>query len=282
MPRPHSRAGRPGPGTRPPRSGVPVRASSSVSVSSATISPSRTSSSRSQRCASSMTWLDTSKVAPASASRWNRFHRSRRSTGSRPTVGSSSTSSSGESSRATASDDPGQLAAGQLADHLVALVGEVDLLEHPVDVRARRPQDGGEVPQVLDHREVGVDRGSLGDVADPAAQRRAAGRQAEHLAGPGDHRLHPDDGPHQGGLAAAAGAEQPGDDAPADVEVQSVQHLPGAADHPQAPYPYRDVVVHAHVDHSTPPRAPCQGPLGGPHVSLIAVRGQTLPQPGGL
>lgn len=60
------------------------------------IRPSRISSSRWQRSASSITWLDTSTAAPPSAIRWNSSHRSRRSTGSRPTVGSSSSSSRGE------------------------------------------------------------------------------------------------------------------------------------------------------------------------------------------
>ena len=62
--------------------------------------PPRRRSRRSQRSASSMTWLETRTVAPAVASPWNVFHRSRRSTGSSPTVGSSSTSSSGSLRRA--------------------------------------------------------------------------------------------------------------------------------------------------------------------------------------
>ena len=82
----------------------PVRSRSSAGVVSATRPPSRISSSRSQRAASSITWLETSNVAPSSARRWNRVQRSRRSTGSSPTVGSSSTSRSGSPSSAAASD----------------------------------------------------------------------------------------------------------------------------------------------------------------------------------
>ena len=66
--------------------------------------PSRISSSRSQRPASSMTWLETNRVVPAAARAWKRAHRSWRSTGSSPTVGSSRTSSSGSASRAQASE----------------------------------------------------------------------------------------------------------------------------------------------------------------------------------
>jgi RNA polymerase sigma-70 factor, ECF subfamily len=86
------------------RSGAPVRSSSRSGGSAATIRPSWSSRSASHRSASSITWLETSSVAPASASVWQVFQRSRRSTGSSPTVGSSSTSSSGSLSSAVASD----------------------------------------------------------------------------------------------------------------------------------------------------------------------------------
>src|SRR5207248_4008220 len=65
------------------RSSVPAAARTAATVSSATIRPSRSRISRSQRPASSITWLDTTSVVPASARTWNRFHRSSRSTGSR-------------------------------------------------------------------------------------------------------------------------------------------------------------------------------------------------------
>ena len=54
---------------------------------SASSRPSRSNTMRSQRSASSMTWLETSSVTPASASDRNSAHTSRRSTGSRATVG---------------------------------------------------------------------------------------------------------------------------------------------------------------------------------------------------
>ena len=74
----------------------------SVGVPSAMNTPSRIRSSRSQRSASSMTWLETSTATPVSARSWNVVQRSSRSTGSSPTVGSSSTSMLGLPSRATA------------------------------------------------------------------------------------------------------------------------------------------------------------------------------------
>src|SRR5262249_43784329 len=85
-------------------SSAPVRSRRPSGVSPATIDPSRMSSSRSQRSASSMTWLETSRVVPASANERNSSQSSWRSTGSSPTVGSSSTSSSGSPSSAAARD----------------------------------------------------------------------------------------------------------------------------------------------------------------------------------
>ena len=83
---------------------MPAAALTPAGVSSAISSPSRMSSSRSQRLASSMTWLETSTVVPAAASRGTGAHSSSRSTGSCPTVGSSSTSTSGLPTSAQASE----------------------------------------------------------------------------------------------------------------------------------------------------------------------------------
>src|SRR6185312_14092684 len=81
-----------------------VNSSSARGVSSARTSPLRMSTSRSQRVASSMTWLETRSVVPLSCSLRKSVLSSTRSTGSRPTVGSSSTRSSGEPSSAAARD----------------------------------------------------------------------------------------------------------------------------------------------------------------------------------
>src|ERR1035437_682905 len=82
----------------------PVRAKSASGESSARIWPSRMSRSLWQRSASSMTWLDTMSVVPDEARAANNTQMSRRSRGSRPTVGSSSTSSRGEPRRAVANE----------------------------------------------------------------------------------------------------------------------------------------------------------------------------------
>src|SRR5690606_15819041 len=69
------------------RSSAPAADLISGGVPSAMISPSRMSSSRWHRSASSMTWLVTSTVVPSAARAWKRLHSSSRSTGSCPTVG---------------------------------------------------------------------------------------------------------------------------------------------------------------------------------------------------
>ena len=100
-------------------------------------------------------------------------------------------------------------------------------MQGPVDVGRALPagdaEDGGEVVEVLACGEVGVDGRRLGDVADPGAQVAVARRTAEDGEGAGDVRLRADDRPHQGGLAAAAGAEQAGDAAARDGEAEPVE-----------------------------------------------------------
>ena len=50
---------------------------------------------------------------------------------------------------------------------------------------------------------------------------------------PAGDDLHPDDGPHQGRLAAAAGPEEPDDLAPRHRDVEVGQHLAPAPHDPQ-------------------------------------------------
>ena len=153
-------------------SSATVLASSPAGVSSAISRPSRISSSRSQREASSITWLETSTAAPASARRWKVSHSSTRSTGSRPTVGSSSTSSAGSPSRATASETrerwPPESRLTIRSRSLARATG-LDALARPGRADA---EDPGEEAEVLGDGEVVVHAGLLGDVADPVAQRR--------------------------------------------------------------------------------------------------------------
>src|SRR5581483_4691004 len=113
--RQHAERGRGGSASAHPRASIkrrktassasaPVCSRSSAGVPAASSRPSRMSRSRWQRSASSITWLETRSVVPAAARRWKVSQRSRRRTGSRPTVGSSSTSSSGAPRSAVASE----------------------------------------------------------------------------------------------------------------------------------------------------------------------------------
>ena len=107
--------------------------------------------------------------------------------------------------------DARALAAGEAADHLVDVYAEAHGRNRLLDPRARRAEHAGEELEVLAHAEIAVDGRSLGDVADPAAQPLGARRRAQDLDLARLDDLHADYRPHQGRLAATAGAEQPGD-----------------------------------------------------------------------
>ena len=135
--------------------------------------------------------------------------------------------------------DARALAAGELVDPHLGVVAEHDLGDHPlhlgVEVAAADADDGREVPQVLGDRQVVVDAGLLGDVADPAPQRRAAGRQAEDLDVAALDDLDTDDRPHERGLATAARAEQADDLTAVHGHVQARDDDAPATHHPQVP-----------------------------------------------
>ena len=103
-----------------------------------------------------------------------------RSTGSRPTVGSSSTSSSGSraarprATRAPAGRRRGGRPGGRRG-------GRDRPSRSPRRRAAGRAEHAGEVAQVLADGQVGVDRRRLRDVADPAAQAAASRPAAEHV-----------------------------------------------------------------------------------------------------
>ena len=199
-------------------------------VSSAMSRPSRMSSSRSQRSASSITWLDTIRPSPASASRWNSDHSSRRSTGSRPTVGSSSTSRSGLASRATASE--ARLTADRRERRRPpgrAAVGEADRLDRRVDLDCGRRRAPGRRRAGSRARSGRRTRSAPASRSRPGRAAAAAGRLPEHRHGAGLDDLHADDRAHQGGLAAAGGTQQPGDRRAADVG-RAREHGASAAD----------------------------------------------------
>ena len=132
--------------------------------------------------------------------------------------------------------DPAALAAGEVPGEGVGVGGEVHVGDGAFDVLV--PVSGGgpagvedrrEVGQVLSDRQVVVDGGVLGDVADAGAQGGVARGAAEHLQGAGDLGLGADDRAHQGGLAAARGAQQSGDLAVRHGEVEALEDLAGAA-----------------------------------------------------
>ena len=172
--------------------------------------PSRISSSRSQRPASSMTWLETNSVVPAAARAWKRAHRSWRSTGSSPTVGSSRTSSSGAASSAQARETRPAARPTACPTCLGRAVGQPDVGQRAVGVGAGRAVEGGEVAGVVPGREVAVDATAVW-VTYPTRRRSGASRPACRAPGPRPGRpLHPDDAAHERGLAAAARPQQAG------------------------------------------------------------------------
>ena len=150
---------------------APGAARARRACASARMPPSRRSSSRSQRAASSITWLETSSVVPPAASSWKKSQRSRRSTGSRPTVGSSRTSTSGSFEQRRRERHACPLATGEPPDEPARLVAETDPSDRRVDAVARDAEHAREVVEVLAHGEIAVDGGRLGHV-------RRAGRAA--------------------------------------------------------------------------------------------------------
>ena len=112
--------------------------------------------------------------------------------------------------------------------------GEVDRVDGPLGRRRGRPRGRGRSSATLvAHGEVAVDARRLGEVADTVAQGRRPGRLAEDGDGAALDDLDPDDGAHQGGLAATARAEQTDHLALGDPDRQVGEHLAPAANHPQ-------------------------------------------------
>ena len=117
-----------------------VAAAAPAGGSDARMRPSRMSSSRSQWPASSITWLETSRLVPPSASSRNIAHRSRRRTGSRPTVGSSSTSSCGSFRSAVASETRARWPPESRSTTRSANSRQPDRRDHGLHPRGRRPE----------------------------------------------------------------------------------------------------------------------------------------------
>ena len=110
-----------------------------------------------QWSASSITWLETSNVVPRRASWWNCSHRSTRSTGSRPTVGSSSTSRSGMRHQRAGQRDSGALTAGKVAAQRGSVIVEADGRDRFVGGAGVGAVQRREVAHVVDDPQVVVD-----------------------------------------------------------------------------------------------------------------------------
>ena len=217
---------------------VRVRVRRASGVSSARISPSRMRSRRWQRSASSMTWEETRSVAPRSAAMAvEEVPQVAAQDGVEADGGFVEDEEFGGAEEGDGEGDAAALAAGEVAGEGVGVGGEVDVGDGAGDVLvaavgggAAGVEDRGEVVEVLADRQVVVDGGGLGDVADAGAEGGVAGGVAEDVEGAGDLGLGADDRAHEGGLAAAGGAEQAGDLAARDGEVEAAQDGAGASD----------------------------------------------------
>ena len=124
------------------------------------------------------------------------------------------------------------LAAGVGGHGPVCQGGEPDDVEDLIQVAGPAASQGGEVAQVLAGGQVSIDGLALGDVADPTAHGGSAGSVPEDLD-LSAVALDADDGAHEGGLAAARGAEQAGDGAGRQVQVQAVEDFFAPTGHAQ-------------------------------------------------
>ena len=199
---------------------------------------------------------DDEGVAALGEVRGRASHRSRRSTGSRPTVGSSSTSSVGRPTRAAASETRDSWPPERSWTSWSAYDTRSTSLERAVDglaqLGAAQADGAAEVGDVVAHAEVGVDARALGDVADLGAQHRRAGRVAEHGDGARLDDLHPDEAAHQRRLARARRPEQAHDLAGGDLEIEPGDDAALAAHDLQAAHGDRRSTVIHHVMKSTP------------------------------
>ena len=151
------------------RSSVPACARSSAPVPRAITRPARMNSSSSQRSASSMTWLDTTIVAPPSARARKWPQNWTRSSGSTPTVGSSRKSDRRPVDQRAGERQAPPLAARQRAGDGLRPVRRARRARGPRSTAApvSRAVGRGEEPRVLADRERRVDAVALGHVADP-------------------------------------------------------------------------------------------------------------------
>ena len=178
--------------------------------------PARMNSSSSQRSASSMTWLDTTIVVPASASARKWPQNWTRSSGSTPTVGSSRNSTAGWWISAHASDRRRRWPPDSVPGHGVLAVASSTRASASTTAASPRDAVGGrEEPRVLADGERRVDPVALGHVPDPGERRARRHRRAQHLRVAGGRVGHPGQQPDERGLARSVGPEQAVDPVPA-------------------------------------------------------------------
>ena len=160
-------------------------------------------------------WLETMMVLPSLPSSLSRPRISMRARGSRPLAGSSSSSTLGSCSSTRARPSRCVMPRERLVTQRVALVAEVDQVEHFVaDFAARGAFDaigGGEELEVLDHLHVVVHAEEVGHVADQPADFLGMGVDrvaADAGLAPGRLQERGQDA-HRRGLARAVGADEP-------------------------------------------------------------------------
>ena len=219
-------------------------------------------------------------VVPAAARAWKRAHRSWRSTGSRPTVGSSRTSKSGVASRAQARETLVRSPPDSVLTFCAARSASPTSASVRSAVRrdTTRPRSSGRWPGPRGRRR----RRASGDV-DAAMQRRRAGHP-EHRSTPVGRPAAPRPRTHQCGLAAAA-RPQPGDGSAPHRQRDPGEHEPAAA-RPRAPrsgrparsrgqYPYHPLMPAAPIRIGT-----CSWADDAADEALVPEGGQARPRPG--
>ena len=148
---------------------MPARARSSAGVPSARIRPSRIRRRRSQRSASSITWVETRSVEPASARRWNVAQSSRRSRLAEADGRLVEHEQVRRAEQRHRQRGARPLASGQVTDERAGERFEPHQLRHLGDAVAP-VQNACEIGEVLTDGQVAVHRRCLRHVADGAAQ----------------------------------------------------------------------------------------------------------------
>ena len=203
--RPGCRPASPGSPCATRSSGVPWKTSRPSLISTTSVQAATTSSTR---------WVETSTQVSTPRSR-SSSRKSSRCSGSRPTVGSSSSSTAGSLTMAWAMPARRSMPPDRVFIRASALAAEADPVDGPLhgrrDRRLRHLLEPGHVLDELAHGEPRVEAELLRQVAEPrgAPRRRSApavDRLAEQRQPSAGRREHGGQRAHQGGLAGAVRA----------------------------------------------------------------------------